>query len=177
MVLPLVPIRPRLRIRDISPNKVGCVATHKTATYCARHRCGADEAVLVRISARTDSRFLGKRRPMSFMNRRGRSIHFIDGSIAPEIDATRPIAGLNLSSMETFPPGRVAIPSLQAPVLITRAARKRSTLNSKLPAALTALPAWASPSGTALLAPPRRRSRCPQVVFAPSRDDPLASVS
>jgi hypothetical protein len=104
---------------------------HKTDAYCARHRCGADEAVLVRVSARTDSRFRGKRRPMSFMNRPGRSIHFIDMSIAPEMP--RPVlAGLNLCSMETSPSGRARRNAQLAitPVLTTTAARKSSAHNS-----------------------------------------------
>lgn len=116
---------------------------------------------------------------MSSMNRPGRSIQFVDRSIAPEMPRARPIAGLNLSSMETSPsscPRRNAQLAF-APVLITTAACKRSALNSKLAAALTALPAWRAPSGTALLAPPRRRFRSPQAVSAPSRDDPLATAA
>lgn len=77
---------------------------HRTAAYCARHRCGADEAVLVRISARADSCFLRKCRPTSFVNRSGRSMHFIDKSIAPETPGY--VAGLNLSSTDTSLSGR-----------------------------------------------------------------------
>jgi hypothetical protein len=135
---------------------------HKTDAYCARHRCGADEAVLVRVSARTDSRFRGKRRPMSFMNRAGSSIHFIDTSIAPEMPRTV-LAGLNLCSMETSPSGRARRNAQLAiaPVLITSAARKSSAHNSNLPAALTALPTptWASPFRGRLYS--RRRGDAP----------------
>lgn len=38
-------------------------------------------------------------------------------------------------------------------------------------------PLGRAPPGTALLAPPQRRSRSPQAVSAHSRDDPLASVA
>lgn len=94
---------------------------NNTAAYCARHRCGADEAVLVRVSARTDSCFLRKSRPMSIMNRPGRSIHFIDKSIAPETPGS--VAALNLSSTDTSLLGRArrnASPAV-APVFIATA--------------------------------------------------------
>lgn len=85
---------------------------HRTAAYCARHRFGAGEAVLVRGSARTDSCFLRKRRPISFMNRPGRSIHFIDRSIAPKRRVPSPDYTFPQRILR-YRDARIAIPSLQ----------------------------------------------------------------
>jgi hypothetical protein len=68
------------------------------------------------------------------MNRPGRSIHFIDGSLAPEVPG--PVAGLNLSSTETSLSGRARRNAKLAivPVLITHqpAVRDRPLIQSFL---------------------------------------------
>jgi hypothetical protein len=122
---------------------------HKTAAYCARHRFGADEAVLVRVLAQTDSRFRRKRRPMSFMNRPGRSIHFINRSIAPEMP--RRVLLPDQISPRWRPrhrDARVAMPSLQLRQSLAEqpAARDRLLIQSFL-RFFQPMPAWASPFG------------------------------
>jgi hypothetical protein len=90
MVLQFVPIRPQLRISEISPNKVRLGGQRIKPPHIAPG--GADEAVLVAISAWADSCFLRMRRPMSFVNQPGNRFILSMGQLRRKL--TRPVAKL-----------------------------------------------------------------------------------
>lgn len=138
---------------------------------------------------------LSRRRPMSFMNRPGRSIILSMGQLRRRLPRTLPALSSTVTRcrdarrnawlviaavfIATAGHGRACAGDTTCSVecILLDVDSRRTEEFASTGSTLAAVGGWASPFGTALLAPPRRRSRSPRAVSAHSRDDPLATVS